>query len=361
MAKATARPRALADRDDGRLSRRVTWRGNSPKKQSEASKTQAGSQPAHRAFEGVRVKGVPGDGGELKIAAFFARPWRKAPMFPHSRLPAASQRSMAARNLDKKFFWTHKTPLFLLAIDKAWRIKMLKRLGRMKFVQETLGFFLAAYIRLVRGTNRFTFEPPDLDKAIAGQTPVIVAMWHGQHFMISFAWPRSIARMAALISRHGDGGVNAAALRRLGVTPIRGSGARPGRKRDKGGVPAMREMLRALAGGASVAITADIPKQARVAGHGIVLLAKLSGRPIAPTAVVTSRRFDFKSWDRASLGKPFGRGAIVVGDLIHVAADADAQVMERARLAVEAGLDSVHARAYAKIGARDPGDGLRRD
>jgi lysophospholipid acyltransferase (LPLAT)-like uncharacterized protein len=235
---------------------------------------------------------------------------------------------------------------------------MLKRLGRMKFVQETLGLLLAAYIGLVRRTNRFTGEPADLDGAIAGQTPLIVAMWHGQHLMISFAWPRSIARMAALISRHGDGGVNAVALRRLGVRPIRGSGA--GAKRQKGGAPAMRELLRALADGASVAMTADIPKRARVAGAGIVTLARLSGRPIAPTAVVTSRRFDFKSWDRASLGKPFGRGAIVVGELIHVAADADEAAMEEARKAVEAGLDAVHARAYAKVGAADPGAGLRR-
>jgi lysophospholipid acyltransferase (LPLAT)-like uncharacterized protein len=237
---------------------------------------------------------------------------------------------------------------------------MLKRLGRMKFVQETLGFLLAAYIGLVRRTNRFTVEPQDLDEAIAGETPLIVAMWHGQHFMISFAWPRSIARMAALISRHGDGGVNAVALRRLGVLPIRGSGARARHKRQKGGAPAMREMLRALSIGVSVAMTADVPKRARVAGSGIVALARLSGRPIAPTAVVTSRRFDFKSWDRASLGKPFGRGAIVVGELIHVAADADESAMEEARKAVEAGLDAVHARAYAKVGAADPGAGLGR-
>lgn len=34
--------------------------------------------------------------------------------------------------------------------------------------------------------------------------------------------------------------------------------------------------------------------------------------------------------------------------------------MERARKAVEEGLDAVHARAYAKVGAVDPGAGLRR-
>ncbi|HLW92337.1 MAG TPA: lysophospholipid acyltransferase family protein [Roseiarcus sp.] len=238
---------------------------------------------------------------------------------------------------------------------------MLKRLGKTRIAQETLGFLLAAYIRLVRLTNRFEVEPANIDAFIAGQTPLIVAMWHGQHFMISFAWPKSIPRMAALISRHGDGGANAAALRRLGVAPIRGSGGGGDRIRRKGGVPAMRELLRALSEGTSVAMTADLPKRPRIAGLGVVTLARLSGRPIAPVAVVTSRRIDFKSWDRASLGKPFGRGAIIVGDLIHVPADADAETLEACRRQVETGLDVVHQRAYAKIGAIDPGAGLRRN
>lgn len=237
---------------------------------------------------------------------------------------------------------------------------MLKRLGRVKFLQEALGFLLAAYIRLVRRTNRFESEPADLEALAADNAPLIIAMWHGQHFMISFGRPPVLKRVVALISRHGDGQVNAAALRRLGVEPIRGSGARFAGKRHRGGAAAMREMLRALSSGASVVLTADVPKTARVAGPGIVMLARLSGRPIVPTAVVTSRRFDFKSWDRASLGKPFGRGAIVVGEPIRVAEDADEETMERARKAVEEGLDAVHARAYAKVGAVDPGAGLRR-
>ena len=39
-----------------------------------------------------------------------------------------------------------------------------------------------------------------------------------------------------------------------------------------------------------------------------------------PVAVVTSRRIDFRSWDRASLGLPFGRGAMVLGEPIACAA-----------------------------------------
>ena len=236
---------------------------------------------------------------------------------------------------------------------------MAKGWGGGAWAREALGFLAAGYLRLVQRTNRFTREPADIDAAVAGQTPVIVAMWHGQHMMISFAWPREVARMAALISRHEDAGAQAAALKYLGVIPIRGSGGRSSRIREKGGAAATLALKRLLDNGVSIAMTADVPKVARVAGLGIVTLAKISGRPIAPVAVATSRRFDFKSWDRASLGKPFGRGAIVVGDLIRVSPEADAAALEAARLAVQDGLDKVHARAYEIVGGRDPGAELR--
>jgi len=226
-------------------------------------------------------------------------------------------------------------------------------------LDEALGLLFAMYLRIVRVTNRFRREPEDIDAAISGQTPVIVAMWHGQHLMISYAWPKSIGRMAALISRHADAGAQAVALRRLGVTPVRGSGGRADRSREKGGAPAMLALKRLLDQGVSIAMTADVPKIPRVAGLGIVTLARISGRPIAPTAVATSRRFDFNSWDKASIGKPFGRGAVVVGDLIHVPPDAGDDALEAARKAVEEGLDAAHRRAYALVGALDPGADLR--
>jgi lysophospholipid acyltransferase (LPLAT)-like uncharacterized protein len=117
--------------------------------------------------------------------------------------------------------------------------------------------------------------------------------------------------------------------------------------------------MRQLESGVSVALTADVPKRARVAGLGIIALAKLSRRPIAPTAVAPSRRIEFNTWDRATLGLPFGRAAVVIGDLIRVPPDADDAAMEVARLAVEQGLDEAHRRAYAVVGATDPGAHLR--
>jgi lysophospholipid acyltransferase (LPLAT)-like uncharacterized protein len=233
-----------------------------------------------------------------------------------------------------------------------------KRLRRTGPVQETLAFAIARYLRLVQRTNRWVMEPPAPYDRVGPLMPVIVAMWHGQHFMMHFA-KRPQDRAASLVSRSGDGELNALALRRVGVRAIRGSGARGRDFRAKGGVAAMREMLRALEGGEMMVLTADVPKIARVCGEGIVTLAKLSGRAIVPTAVVTSRRLDFKSWDRSSIGLPFGRGAIVIGEPIFVAGDADDTAIDRARREVERELDRVHERAYALLGDTDPGAGIR--
>lgn len=236
---------------------------------------------------------------------------------------------------------------------------MFKTLGRQRFVQETLGFIAALYLALVRATTRFTLEPADFPATIGPRLPVIAAMWHGQHFMVHFAWPRG-SRVAALISRHEDGEINAIVLRRLGVVPVRGSGGKAAKMRKRGGVAALREMLRELAAGATVVLTADVPKLARQAGPGIVALAQMSGRPIYPIAVVVRCRLDFRSWDRASFPLPFGRGAMVLGQAIHVDRHASAADLETARKSVENGLDSAHARAYALLGQTDPGDALNK-
>ena len=236
-------------------------------------------------------------------------------------------------------------------------MSILKRLIRTRACQETVGFLVARYFGIVRRTNRFVMEPANAYDRIGPMMPVIAAMWHGQHFMVHFAKRRQ-DRAVSLVSRSGDGELNAVALRHLGVRAIRGSGERGRRvqnRRDRGGAAALRGMLRALADGEMVVLTADVPKVSRVCGPGIVSLAQLSGRPIVPVAVVTSRRIDFRSWDRASLGLPFGRGAMVIGDPVHVSRDADAAALETARQAVERGLNAVHARAYALVGANDPG------
>lgn len=231
----------------------------------------------------------------------------------------------------------------------------LKEFGRRPAVQNAIGGALAGYLRLVRRTNRFVIEPEE--PYLVPLRPLIVAMWHGQHFMVPFL-NRPEDASASLVSRSPDGEFNAIALEKLGIRAIRGSGARGRDPRLKGGAEALRSMLKALEGGETVVLTADVPKIARRVGEGVIALARLSGRPIVPVAVQTSRRLEFKSWDRASIGLPFGKGAMVVGDPIFVERQADTASQEQARLGVERGLDAVHARAFSLVGRDDPGRDL---
>jgi lysophospholipid acyltransferase (LPLAT)-like uncharacterized protein len=236
---------------------------------------------------------------------------------------------------------------------------MLSDLARSAAVQAALGRGLAGYLRLVSRTNDFVTDPPDLFERLDREKPFICALWHGQHFMIPLG-KRPQDRYAVLISRHGDGGINAAACEAFGIRPIRASGGKPQKMHKRGGITGLREMLRALEQGDSMTLTADIPKKARIAGVGIVTLARLSGRPIFPVAVVTSRRVTLPNWDRSSIGLPWGRGVVAIGEPVRVTRDADEAAVERARLAVQSGLDEVHRRAYALVGGIDPGAELRR-
>jgi lysophospholipid acyltransferase (LPLAT)-like uncharacterized protein len=223
-----------------------------------------------------------------------------------------------------------------------------RRIASSLAAQRFAGFLAAEYLRLVWFTNRLILEPAGLYEAVGPQQPVIIAMWHGQHFMVPFL--RRGHRVKVLISRHRDGEINAYAAERLGIGTVRGSGVvRGSGAGDKGGVYAFKAMLTALAEGYNMALTADVPKRARVAGLGIVKLAQVSRRPIYPVAVVTSRRVMLKNWDRSAVNLPLGRIAIVSTDPIVVPPDADDDTMEQYRLLVQQRLDWVHERAYGIV------------
>jgi lysophospholipid acyltransferase (LPLAT)-like uncharacterized protein len=230
---------------------------------------------------------------------------------------------------------------------------LLKRFARSRLVQTTIGVVAAEYLRFVWNTSRTVLEPADIYERIIPNLPVIIAMWHGQHFMVPFIRRDHPAKV--LVSRHRDGEINAIAAARLGVGTIRGSGDTGGRFDLKGGVGAFQVMLATLQEGCSVALTADVPKVARVAGIGIIKLAQLSGRPILPAAVVTSRRKVLDNWDRTAINLPFSRLAMVAGDPITVPADADSATLESSRQALETSLNRASARAY-ELADRRPGE-----
>jgi lysophospholipid acyltransferase (LPLAT)-like uncharacterized protein len=237
--------------------------------------------------------------------------------------------------------------------------KLLRNTLRSSWFQRAMGFLAAEYLRLVWRTNRFTFEPDGFDalsQRVERQMPAIFAFWHGQHFLTPFIKTKESHKAKVLISLHRDGEYNAIAAERLGIGTIRGSGDHGAAFHRKGGVGAFREMVRALEENYNVATTADVPKRSRVAGLGIIMLAKESGRPIMPFAMATSRYIRLKNWDRTTINLPFGRGALVGIEEVYVPPDADAATMEQLRQKLETILNEATRRAYAMVGRPEGAD-----
>ncbi|HEY0224652.1 MAG TPA: lysophospholipid acyltransferase family protein [Pseudolabrys sp.] len=222
---------------------------------------------------------------------------------------------------------------------------LLKRIVTSAAFQKAVGTAGAWYLRLVWYSSSRTIEPADIYETV--DMPLVIAMWHGQHFLAPFIKKRGKQlRGKVLISRHRDGEINAIAAENLGIGTIRGSGAHNGEFQRKGGAAAFSEMLDALKEGYSVALTADVPKIARVAGMGVVKLAQYSGRPIHVVAIASSRRKVLNNWDRSAFNLPFGRVAMVASEAILVPREADNATLEPTRQFVESELNRVTARAY---------------
>ena len=213
------------------------------------------------------------------------------------------------------------------------------------------GHSLAGYIKLVGRSSRASYEPADALDRLRQAHPAILAFWHGQFLTIPALSPPDVP-VRIMVARHADADILGVALTRfphLGL--IRGAGA-GGRLKDRGGAAALRVALRALDDGLTLAMTADVPPgPARHAGLGIITLARLSGRPIIPVAVASSRYKSLDTWSRLTINLPFSRLGAVVGSPIHIARDADEAELEEARAGLEAALNALTARAYRVAGA----------
>ena len=229
-----------------------------------------------------------------------------------------------------------------------------RRIWRQRWTQKAVALVGANYFRFVFRSNR-PIVPPEQFYALAEpDLPIILVMWHGQHFLAPFI-RRPTDKSKVLVSHHRDGEMTTLTAERLGVEVIRGSGDPHGRFDRKGGVAAFFQMIEALKEGYTVALTADVPKIPRIASPGLIKLASVSGRPIYPIALATSRRFVLTNWDRTTINLPFGRLGVALGEPVRVPAQIDDETLERARLAVEISLNEATDRAYALADGKSDG------
>ena len=207
------------------------------------------------------------------------------------------------------------------------------------------------YMRLVRATSRIEFRGADaLDRARASSGQFILSFWHSRFPMMQYVYPDG--KMAVLVSQHRDAQLIGRLLALHGHTIIHGSSTR-------GGMAAMRALLRAVRDGSDLSITPDGPKgPRRRAKSGVVTAAKLSGLAVVPVTFSARQALRLRSWDQTLVPRPFCSGLFLYGDPIHVPRDLDADGEEAYRLRIEEALDRLTDEADREtgIGPESPRD-----
>jgi len=216
-----------------------------------------------------------------------------------------------------------------------------KRVLRTDPVQWIASGGIALYFKLVQWTARIDKPPFPLDE------PYILALWHGRLIMLPM-FRNGDKSLIALISSHRDGRIISKTASLFGIETATGSTTR-------GGMRAVRELIRFAREGHSLFVTPDGPRGPRMrSSEGILDLARLTGLPILPAAMSARRGINLTSWDRFLLPGFFTTVVIRWGQPITVVAgddkaDAIAK-LDAALIAVQNEADTRAGRALIEPG-----------
>jgi lysophospholipid acyltransferase (LPLAT)-like uncharacterized protein len=167
--------------------------------------------------------------------------------------------------------------------------------------------------------------------------PAIILLWHGRLLPATF-YHRNQG-FTALVSRSGDGELIARLIRRWGYDLVRGSSS-------QGGSEALRQIVRTLRAGASVAITPDGPRgPRRKMKPGAILAASMAGVPLIPLSTGARRAWWFGKWDQFLVPRPMATVKIVYGPPLYVPERASPEELEAASAAAEEALEAATRQA----------------
>ena len=149
-------------------------------------------------------------------------------------------------------------------------------------------------------------ESPELQRARKENTPIVYGHWHGDELGILYLLKPYKA--CAMISTSSDGAIMDRLVKLLGAQTSRGSSTR-------GGISALRGILRLAKDGWSPSVAVDGPKGPyHKVKPGIFEIAKLTEAEIFPLAVACSNAWVFeKAWNKTYLPRPFARISAVFG------------------------------------------------
>jgi len=200
----------------------------------------------------------------------------------------------------------------------------------------------APVIGLLGSTYRWRTEGAGhYDAVIASGWRPIMAFWHGRILPATLFFKRR--GIVVITSENFDGEWIGRIIERFGYGMARGSTSR-------GATRALVQLRKMMAEGRPTAFTLDGPRgPAKQAQAGAVFLAKITGNPILPFHIESSRHWTLRSWDRTQVPKPFAQLSIAIGAPFEVAADVDDAGLEARRQALEATLATLETRALAML------------
>ncbi len=218
-------------------------------------------------------------------------------------------------------------------------MKLHKRLLKSGWFITFMAGVASSYIRFVYYTSRWQhINRQSPEEYWDQEKPFVCAFWHNRVLMNVYGWNRK-KPFNMLISKHSDGKLIAQTIENFNIKTIAGS-------KSKGGLEALRGLLKALKSGESVGITPDGPRGPRFkVSDGVIMLAKMSGHPIIPGAYAIKRRKVLGSWDKFILALPFSKGVFVWGDPLFVSRDADESALEKAKIDLTKSLCDVSNKA----------------
>lgn len=222
---------------------------------------------------------------------------------------------------------THKKRHF--SIIKNWR-----EIFKINFFSA----FFSAYILPLDKTLHFKkiFEKKHEGAAI-------YAIWHANQYVYLAEEHNTRPDFTLLISPSNDGDMIAKVCHQMNFSLIRGSTKRQG-------VLALRDMIKALKRGSSVAFTIDGPKgPVKIVKEGLIRLAQMAKVPIIPTMPATKHKFTFNSWDKYEVPMWFSPSVAIYGEPIFVPKDATNDDLENYRVIIEKKLLEMKTLAEAEL------------
>ena len=164
-------------------------------------------------------------------------------------------------------------------------------------------FFLALVFR----TSRWKIHGEEnFNTLLQSRKPIMLCVWHGRFSFPAYWLAINHIHAYAIASRHGDAEIISRIFKRWGFSLIRGSSSKG--KKDKGGRDVIRQMSSIFdaPGTSIIAITNDGPKgPAHIAKPGSLAIARKKDVQLITITGSATRYFEFKSWDRFRLPKPF--------------------------------------------------------